>query len=549
MKRRGITMPDPDETVDLTALSDDELNGRESELVERFDALSDDDNADVGEIASVADQIESVRSERTNREQAAAEAAQRREELRQRVHANDAPAEGEEGAEEDESDEGDDTETQGLAASGRNRAPLGQVRERAPKVKAPRRVDEPVLVASADIPGFTQGGKLNGWEGVAAAARARTRALPVTANGQGTPVNIAQLQRKFNYTLGLDSSPREVNEVLTAATNPETLTAAGGWCAPSEISYDFYNVVAEDGMVDLPTVGVNRGGIRFPTSPSFGDVNTIANVVWSWSETQDVAAVTGTGQSGTKPCVRVPCPSFNEVRLGCDGICVTVGNLTEDAYPEMIANHLKLVSSVQAHYTNARIINQLVSLSNISVTGLGAGGAGYIAPLLAAIEMHAVDYRIKYRMAENATLEVILPIWAKAPARQDLSKRMGLDPSEAMNITDQQITSWFESRGVSVQFVHDWQLTSFGQTTPLAAWPTSVTFMMYSAGTFVLGKGLTLDLGVVRDSVLNSTNDHTAAWMEECYLVAKMGHESRLVTVNVCPDGTTGAADLTACGI
>jgi len=68
-------------------------------------------------------------------------------------------------------------------------------------------------------------------------------------------------------------------------------------------------------------------------------------------------------------------------------------------------------------------------------------------------------------------------------------------------------------------------------------------------GTAVLGQGLRLDLGIIRDSVLNATNDHTAEWMEECWLIFNPGHEIRRLTVNICPDGTTGAADLVACDV
>ena len=69
---------------------------------------------------------------------------------------------------------------------------------------------------------------------------------------------------------------------------------------------------------------------------------------------------------------------------------------------------------------------------------------------------------------------------------------------------------------------------------------------LYAAGTVARGNGMTLDLGVVRDSTLNARNDFTAAWMEECHLIARFGHEVREYTTNACPDGTTGAADLTS---
>jgi hypothetical protein len=71
--------------------------------------------------------------------------------------------------------------------------------------------------------------------------------------------------------------------------------------------------------------------------------------------------------------------------------------------------------------------------------------------------------------------------------------------------------------------------------------------MIYAAGTFGLGNGMTLDLGVVRDSTLNAENDHTAAWSEECHLIAMFGHSSRLYTVGVCAAGRTGVANIADC--
>jgi hypothetical protein len=68
-------------------------------------------------------------------------------------------------------------------------------------------------------------------------------------------------------------------------------------------------------------------------------------------------------------------------------------------------------------------------------------------------------------------------------------------------------------------------------------WPDQVDYMLYAPGTFVRGNGLTLDLGVVRDSVLNSENDHTAAWSEECHLVARVGPESRVYRTEISVRG------------
>lgn len=412
-----------------------------------------------------------------------------------------------------------------------------------PKLQPSRR--EAVLVASADIPGHARNGSVEGINGLVDLVGARARMLSLT---RGTPnyVNVAYLKRDHRFRLSLDSNPAEIDQVLTAATDTGALVAAGGWCAPSEISYDFFNIVCEDGMIDLPTVGVlNRGGFRWPTSPSIADVFADADATWSWTEQQDIDAVDS--DSDLKTCSRVPCSDFEEVRAACDGLCITAGNLTDFAYPEMIANYLRLVMAARAHRTNQQIIAGLVADST-AVT-MGDTGQGAAASILNAAELQAVDYRERYRMCEDAIVEAVFPRWALAAVRADLANRTGVE--NFMSVTNQQIAAWFDARNIRVQFVADWQAGFAGSPigSPAAiptAWPTSVQFMLYAPGTFVRGQGLQLDLGVVRDSTLNERNDHTAAWMEDCYAVAMVGHTSRVVTTEINTLGVTGAAVLGA---
>ena len=107
------------------------------------------------------------------------------------------------------------------------------------------------------------------------------------------------------------------------------------------------------------------------------------------------------------------------------------------------------------------------------------------------------------------------------------------------------ISAWFSAAGVSAQFVNDWQPLDDNVTD----WPATVDFLMYAPGTWVEFNGGTLDLGVVRDSVLNSTNDHTAAWMEEFWCIGMKGYESRLVTVPICPSGEVGERAIMDCSV
>jgi hypothetical protein len=549
----GVQIP-----ADLAGLTPEQLAELETKAVAEFDRITSDEALDATGLKAAEDLvagIEKVRGETGARAQAAAELAASRDGLRGRVHTDGG-----------EGDEGDGTEGDGsapaepapaepaLVAGARPKTDVRDVLKtgnqlnvrlsdaaaRVNNSNAPRA--EAVLVASADIRGFTQGSQLGGYKDLVKAFASRARTVPVT-HGSPNYVPVAQLQREYKFNLDDNSTPDEAWAVLQAAANPTALVAAGGWCAPSEISYDFFNIVAEDGMIDIPTTGIRRGGMRWPTSPSFGDL-AASTGLWVWNETQDIAAATGTAQSGTKTCARVPCAAYNEARLACDGICITAGNFTTDAWPEQLANFLRLVMAAHAHRVNTRVIAQMAA-GSIPVTGYAVTGIGTAVPVLNSIEMQVVDYRTKYAMSDGAVLEAIFPNWIKAMIRADLAKRKGWDsPDAAFNISDAEIATWFTLRNIAVQFVQDWQVrgaSQFGQTTAITAWPSSVQFMLYAAGTWVKGNGLSLDLGIVRDSTLNATNDYTAAWSEDCWLTAMIGHESRLITVPICSNGAVGA--------
>src|SRR5688500_2569298 len=357
---------------DLSALSDDELSALEAAAIEAFDELAEAEDVTPESLAAadaIANDIDALRAEAARRQEMALENAAKREELRGRVHgaeaatAEDAAAsEGGEGAEtfaakatpveETESTQEipakDDkavtaaahysparTTPREAVAKRKLNVSLSGIQSRAPEVKTPRSREESVLVATADIPGMAQGARLDSMASLVQAMQARVKTVGITARGMDAPrYSVATLNRQYKHVIDREANPQQVSDVLTAAANPEALVAAGGWCAPSEISYDLFNIVCEDGMLDLPTVGINRGGIRFPISPDFSSLSG-DEAMWHWTETQDIAAVTGTAQSGVKTCGRVPCPTFTEERLECDGICLTVGNLMDDAYPEL----------------------------------------------------------------------------------------------------------------------------------------------------------------------------------------------------------------------
>jgi hypothetical protein len=142
----------------------------------------------------------------------------------------------------------------------------------------------------------------------------------------------------------------------------------------------------------------------------------------------------------------------------------------------------------------------------------------------------------------------VFPMWTTGVMRADLARRTGVDYNE---VTLAQVRGWFAERQVSAQFVYDWQSLQLGAAGAdgfRETWPAQIQFLMYIAGTWVRGTGGRIDLAVGRDSGAFRTdkqvkeNDFTVAWSEEFDLTAKVGHESRLVTVQICPNGVTSAA-------
>ncbi len=448
---------------------------------------------------------------------------------------------------------------------------LSGARSKAPAQTMPK--EDLAITASVGLPGkFEAGVRLTDREQLVALIEQRASRMPLS-RGTGAKrhhsdayggVQVASIANNFDSIFNEDTAVDPIAKYvakLEAERRPgnfEALVAAGGWCAPSENRYDFFNVACEGGMIDLPTFGVTRGGINFPVSPSLADAFTNpaiapygaafsnATVPWLWTELDDISTVTG---SPNKPCIRVPCSTMSNVRLECYGICLTAGNLADNAWPESTRNMIKLLMAAHYHASNARYISQMSTLSTTSFAATGSS-AGVAAPILGSAELQAWDYRTKYGMCTDDVLEYVLPAWSIGAVRSDLARRMGV--SDFMAVTDAQLAAWFDTRNIRVQFVQDYQVRAAGQpgvTGGITAWPGTVQGMLYAAGTVARGNGMTLDLGIVRDSTLNAENDFTALWMEECHLIAKFGHEIRTITTTICADGSTGAADITTCQV
>ena len=593
----------PVETFDLeipenlSDLADDALAEMRSQAVDAFQTLYANgsfSDEDLNTLGTLTDGIEALSAEISAREEAAAARSAKAAELAAKIGADkpapkddeeQAPAESED-APAEKSDEApaekpapeadeDEAEKKAKAAAAETveveapaepevvtaAAPRGPIKlsgiRRHTPAPAPTTIEETIVedtsrarLTVADVPGFAADSDAS-FEDLAVALDRRLQGFNSGAYGAAARAgramserhSLAVVRKSFDEraTVG---SPESAEAAMAFAVNEKnlpggSLVAAGGWCAPSETVYDLLEDESRDGLVSLPEINVTRGGIKFTKGPKFADLYAAPSFNFTEEEAKagkyaPTSATDLTNKVGAKPVYSVPCTEFEEVRLSAAGMHIQAGLLQQRGYPELVARTIRGALVAHEHKMSERIIAAMEAKS--TAVSMDAGQIGALAPVLTAIELQVEHYRYAQRLSRSTTLEAIFPYWVRGAIRTDLSRRQGVDLTD---VPDSRIDAWFKSRGVNPQFVYDWQAIT-GEAGAFKAWGASVKFLLYSAGTFVKGGQDVITLDTVYDSTLLGQNDYTALFTEEGYLVAKRGHDARVVTVPLNPNGGTG---------
>jgi hypothetical protein len=154
-------------------------------------------------------------------------------------------------------------------------------------------------------------------------------------------------------------------------------------------------------------------------------------------------------------------------------------------------------------------------------------------------------------MPDGTTLRAIFPAWIVDLLALDVARGQ-FDRFQ----TRQSIIAILERAGINVVFTLDGSATAadgqiFGHATdgPLDEFPDTVEWFIFPEGTWLHLDSGELDLGVVRDSSLNLTNDFQI-FAETWEQLVFVGVESLAVTSPICPTGEVSApADVTGlCG-
>ena len=191
--------------------------------------------------------------------------------------------------------------------------------------------------------------------------------------------------------------------------------------------------------------------------------------------------------------------------------------------------------------------------------------------LLATADLLISQYRYSHRIPKSVGFCAVLPDWARDLVRSDLAREVAHDNAGEINVlvvTDDQIGAYFKARGIQVTWTVDalragtygsggqaigdqfFGLLSAGETE--LTWPgqsaesaITLAWLLFPQGTYQFIDGGRLDLGVVRDSTLDATNDYEV-FSETFESVAMRGLECYQIHSTVLPNGgSAGTAALT----
>jgi hypothetical protein len=549
----------PEVPTDFADVEDEALNALSEQLTTEFDKLVDEGSRDVAALTALADDIDRIKAETTARAEAEKQADLDVAALTERVRGKsedtpvatdadpepvaapdpDPPIAAETPDPELDPEKDKDKDKVLVTASVRPapRPALGDVARRVPRPRVESKRSLVTITAAADLPGVSPGTAIDMTQ---LATSMHDRARVLSDDGRRAPV--ARIDIPHTHELGTNPEANVATiDDLVGKPDAAALVASGGWCAPSEPVFEMFDITPDASNVfDLPGLGTKvRAGVMIPSFYGIGDVG---GALWTWTEANDIAAATQPA-GPEKPCLKIPCPTWTECRLEAEGLCVTHGNLSDRAWPELTSGFLSIVMAAHQRRMSAAKIAKVLGDIGATTTPDATMLLGDVtADVLNIIALAAEDMRSQYRLAKGRSVDVLLPDWARSVLRENMAHRAGV--TDSMNVSDSQVTSWLTARGIRPQFTPDWQ--PLYNAAPATRWPATLVFALWLTGSYIALDGGSIDLGVVRDSTLNATNDFTAAWSEQFYQVCRRGPKGRTYTVPVLVDGVTGCCPAAA---
>jgi len=443
------------------------------------------------------------------------------------------------------------------------------------KVEVPETSTNPlgnVQLAATNLAGadFTPGTSMDLKSIAKAISTKRGRMGVVPAGVHDERITVATAEMPWDaasFSSGVSASLQEGSEESNFLTLRETqqqataLVASGGPCSPFPPSYEIFRLAQPHDPVAqcLPSVGAPRGGIKWIVPPDFREARAGVGTVTCAED--EAGYGSGSGQATPKPCIQFDCPDTDECCVVAVSHCIRFGNLNFRTFPEWVESR---TMDLMVEFTSVKEVLYLDVIDGESTptTTDPLDGYGLSRRMFSDAVKAAAAYRKRNGMNVNAVLDWVVPSWVMDAAVVDLAN----DHSLGLEVLAGRITAemYFRTLAANANLrlcVYYDSATGEGQAfsatqagTPAAPgelndWPEDAVTYLFSPGTFVRLDGGSLDVGLIRDSALNRTND-LEIFAEEWTQVCKIGIESIKIThQGLCPNGAAPEPDaLIVCG-
>ncbi len=404
------------------------------------------------------------------------------------------------------------------AAGGQGGRVSRLARRRRPQA-SPERADtataeRPMLVASAAMRGVDTTKPITDpmvlAEGLCATLSSMSKQGPPRGDVVVASATWRYPQERFIETDSLTEAERK----MAAVCAPAALTATGGICQPVNVDYAVPTWATADRPLrdGLPAFQASRGGIRFVKPP---DVSALASATSIWTEATDAEP-----GGETKAVLRIECGSEEHVFVEAVPTRLEFGNMMARFAPEWMAANVDLATAAAARVAENNLLSLLAEKCVKDVTTGTLLGA--TRDLLVACDQTAAAYRQIHRLSDSQVLTSIFPRWARDLIRADLAREIGHSQNpdwNALAITDEQVDELLMARGIKAIWHYDGQPEPGSKTfpsqvfvapeegKPIKPFPAKLAWYLFAEGSIQFLDGGRLDLGVVRDSTLDASND------------------------------------------
>ena len=384
---------------------------------------------------------------------------------------------------------------------------------------------------------------------VGRALRDEWRQRTTAQEGPARPVPILSLRVEYPEDRLLGQDEERNAALIAAVASPAAITASGGVCAPVAVDYSVDSIGVADRPVKeaLAQFGASRGGIRYVLPHTLAAVTTDGPAVL-WTQANDVLL----NNPSTKPHATFSCQPVQETYVDAVTSIVQFGNFQARYFPEQIQQYLDTVDAVQARLAESTLLASISSGS--TQVNAGSNVLGAASELLADLDRIVAAYRYRHRMAADAPLRLLYPEFLDDMLRADLARELPGNSggqSERLAMADAELDRFYTSRGIvptgyldsptGASTLQGWGVQGVGDALP---WPTKVVGFLFHEGAWMFLDGGELNLGTVRDSTLNRTNDFQM-FSETFEKAVFRGHESLAITWTLCPFGSRAATATT----